>query len=249
MLSKLNQFILPIPLQFTKDLTVKSICKNSLTLLASSSLFLVIPSNLLGQTSHTVLAQSLPKSVLSRWQLAFKEYTSNDKTFSFKITGSCPVESPGFKCGYPEPRFLPDNGQVNGVPYRSMNILGGSYEIGFDILVMEIPSMPANNKKIQQAWLNGQIQFWRNKLERETGGRLISSQKITVNGYQGVRLNWRGSRDRSGSSSTAVQIVIVGNRMYQLTASTSDANAALLKRDVQTFLNGLKIRGNASKSY
>lgn len=187
-----------------------------------------------------ILAQQTQKSALTQWELAFQEVAWNDGTFTLKIPGVCPVERPGAKCGYPKPQANVEKGNQNGKPYQIINIDGGAYEVAFSLSVVEISGFPTDAKN-QQGWLQNQVQFWRNKLEQEGGGRLISAKEITVNGHKGVELAWQGERHQSGSSSTFVRIIVAGNRMYELRVGTLDRLASSLRGDVQTFFNGFKI--------
>lgn len=219
---------------------VQPILFTCLTLLASHPLPTLTQPIFSETNAPIILAQQTQKSALTQWELAFQEVAWNDGTFTLKIPGVCPVERPGAKCGYPKPQVNVEKGNQNGKPYQIINIDGGAYEVAFSLSVVEISGFPTNAKN-QEGWLQNQVQFWRNKLEQEGGGRLISAKEITVNGHKGVELAWQGERHQSGSSSTFVRIIVAGNRMYELRVGTLDRLAPILTGDVQTFFNGFKI--------
>lgn len=214
-----------------------SIIIGCLSLLGFSIKPLAAQPLLLEEQKSVILAQRINSSVLDRWELDFQKYTSNDGMFSFIIPGDCPIERPGARCGYPKPDFPTD--QISS-ERRFISIYGGNYEIGFSITISEYLKQPLN-PIFQNNLLQQKVNFFRNMHEKREGGRLISSQEITVNGHKGIDLYWKGMKHQSGLSSNFKRIVVAGNRAYVLNAGTLDRLVPLLKRDISTFHNGFKI--------
>lgn len=214
-----------------------SIFLGCLSLFAFNIKPLVAQSLFLEDQKSNTLAQKTSISALDRWELAFQSYTSNDRMFSFIIPGSCPIERPGARCGYPKPNFPAD--QISS-ERRFMSVYGGNYETGFSIHVSEYLNQPVN-PVFQNNLLQQKVKFYRNMHETQDRGRLISSQEITVNGYKGIDLYWQGMKHQSGLSSNIMRIVVAGNRAYVINVGTLDRLVPLLKRDILTFLNGFKI--------
>lgn len=185
------------------------------------------------------VAQTISTSLLDQLQLPFRSYTAPDDSFTLKIPGMCPVEEPGTLCGDPPPSVNIERGVNAGRRYQQFMISGGSHEVAFGLLVTEITGNPRTST-FREGWMNSQIASLRSRLERN-GAKLVSANRLTVNGHPAVDLVWQGEEHSSGASTTFTRLAVAGNRLYELTVGTTDRLAPSLEPDAQLFLNSLQI--------
>ena len=172
---------------------IQTIFFTCLTLLASHPLP-ILAQPISSETNAPIIwVQQTQQSALAQWELAFQEYTWNDGTFVMKIPSSCPVERAGAKCCYPKPKVNVERDTQNEKPHQIISISGGSYEVVFNFQVIEISGITTDANS-QKSWLQDQVQGFRNKIEAEGGGNLVSFREITVNGHKGMELTWQGER-------------------------------------------------------
>lgn len=189
------------------------------------------------ERSELLVAQTTKKRAIAQWELDFRQYTWKDGSFSIKIPGSCPVERPGAKCGFPEARYSSNRYKNN---LHVVEIDGGNYEVAFTVSFAEYGNLQIT-PKAQQDLLSKSIQFNRRLHEEQENGRLNAaySGNITVNGHKGVDLWW--DRTGDGSSVNIARIVVAGNRVYTLRVAVFRKILPMLSNDVELFLNSFSI--------